>query len=213
MAPSLVLLLATLVSLFPQRDRPLEAVVLAPQPDSIRYVLAADGNQVRYRVREQLADLDFPNDAVGATDRIQGSLTLDGAGAVVPAASRFVVELMGLTSDKERRDGYIKRRTLEADAYPLAVLTPTALRDLPSPLPTSGEHAFRLEGNLTVRNETRPTVWVVSATFDGNAITGTATTRITFDDFNLAKPRLAFILSVADTIGLEYDFRLERAPR
>lgn len=206
MAYSLVLMLVSLVTAL---AGPAPRAAAASRADTVRYVVAAEGNEVRYRVREQLADLDFPNDAVGATDRIRGSLTLDGDGAVVPAASRFVVELDGLTSDRERRDGYIKRRTLDTGSYPLAVLTPTAVRGLPTPLPVSGEHIFQLEADLTVRNETRPTVWEVSATFDGAAITGTAATRITFDDFNLTKPSLAFILGVADTVALEYDFRLE----
>jgi hypothetical protein len=35
-------------------------------------------------------------------------------------------------------------------------------------------------------------------------------TAFTFDDFQLNQPRVPIVLSVADTIRLEYDFRLVR---
>jgi len=37
---------------------------------------------------------------------------------------------------------------------------------------------------------------------------GTAWTEFTFADFNIDQPRVSIVLSVADTIRLEYDFRL-----
>jgi hypothetical protein len=63
-------------------------------------------------VREQLANVDLPNDAVGATSAITGQLVLDAQGQVVPGASRFVIDVTTLKSDRERRDGYLQRRTL-----------------------------------------------------------------------------------------------------
>jgi hypothetical protein len=57
---------------------------------------------------------------------------------------------------------------------------------------------------------TRPTTWNVTARFNGNQITGSATTAFTFADFELTQPRVPVLLSVADTIRLEYDFTLQR---
>jgi hypothetical protein len=37
-----------------------------------------------------------------------------------------------------------------------------------------------------------------------------ASTRFTFADFGIAQPRVPVVLSVADTIGLEYSFTLVR---
>ena len=36
-----------------------------------RYVVAATGNEVRYRVREQLIGFDVPNDAIGKSAQIR----------------------------------------------------------------------------------------------------------------------------------------------
>ncbi len=68
-----------------------------------------------------------------------------------------------------------------------------------------------MTGNLTVKRETRPTTWRVTAIRSGEVVTGTATTAFTFADFAMEKPRVRSVLSVADTIKLEYDFRLERS--
>ena len=46
---------------------------LAQDRAPVRYGIVAEGTEVRYRVREQLVGLSFPNDAVGATGAVEGS--------------------------------------------------------------------------------------------------------------------------------------------
>ena len=116
-----------------------------------------------------------------------------------------------MKSDKDRRDGYVRGRLLQASEHPTVELTPTAIEGLTLPLPTSGSRTFQLQGDLTVRGVTRPTTWQVKATFDGAKVTGSAATTFTFAEFGLTQPRVPVVLSVADTIQLEYDFSL--APR
>ena len=182
--------------------------VPSDQGGQIRLVLAPEGNAARYRVREQLAGVDFPNDAVGVTSAISGAVVIAEDGRVVPGSSRFVVDVTTLKSDKERRDGYIQRRTLETEQFPTVELVPKELRGLPTPLPTSGSMKFEMVGDLTVHGVTRLTTWRVSAVAEHGGFTGTATTSFRFDEFGLTKPRVAVVLSVADTIALEYDFHL-----
>lgn len=170
--------------------------------------VAPTGNAARYRVREQLVGLDFPNDAVGNTSAVSGRIVLDDAGAFVPEQSAIIVDVTGLESDNSRRDNYVRGRLLMTEEHPTVTLRPTAVRGLPQPVPTSGSHTFQLIGDLTVMGVTRPTTWDVAATIDGGRITGTATTRFTFDDFGMTKPRVRSVLSVADSIGIEYDFNL-----
>lgn len=177
-----------------------------------RWVVAPEGgSEARYRVREQLAGFEFPNDAVGSTSTVTGTLVLAANGAVLSDGSRFEIDLTTLQSDESRRDNYLRRNTLNTEEHPKAIFVPTAIRGLASPLPGSAETSFELIGDLTVRGVTRPVTWAVTATFDGAAITGQARTEFTFDRFELTKPRLIRLLSVADEIRLEYDFRLVRA--
>jgi polyisoprenoid-binding protein YceI len=185
--------------------------VQLPSAGALHLVVAPTGNEVRYRIREQLVGLDLPNDAVGATSDVTGGITFDANGRVVPSASRFQVSIGTLTSDKARRDGYVRGRILQASEHPTVELVPTAIEGLTLPIPTSGTKTFTLVGNLTVRGVTRPTTWLVNAKFGGSAVTGTAATAFTFAEFGLTQPRVPVVLSVADTIKLEYDFSLEPA--
>jgi polyisoprenoid-binding protein YceI len=178
-------------------------------PAAMRYVVAASGNEARYRVREQLMHHDLPNDAVGATSAISGNVTIDANGTVDTSASRITIDVTSLKSDQERRDGYVSHRTLETAQYPTVVFVPTALSGAKLPLSTT-EQSFDVSGMLTVHGVTKPTVWHVKAKSDGNDVTGSGWTKFTFADVQLAQPRVPVLLSVADTIRLEYDFHLVR---
>lgn len=178
------------------------------QDPARRFVVAPTGNTASYHVREQLATISFPTDAVGTTDAVQGTLVLGADGSIVRDSSRFVVDLTGLKSDRERRDHFIQRNTLETAQYPTVEFVPAAAPGLPFPLPTTGRAEFQLTGDLTVHGVTRPATWQVLALFEDGTVTGTASTRFSFADFGMTPPRVMILLSVADTIGLEYDFRL-----
>ena len=179
----------------------------SPRPTRIRLVPAPDGNEVRFKVQEQLAMLTMPNVAVGTTSRVTGAVVL-ADGHVVPGESKFSVLLDSLRTDRERRDMYIKRRTLETDRFPTADLAITALPGLPWPLPDSGALTFEIEGDLTIHGVTRPSTWQVTAEAQDGGFTGLASTRVKFEDFGMTQPRVAIVLSVQDDIGLEYQFHL-----
>jgi len=175
---------------------------------ALRLVLAAEGNLAQFAVREQLAGLDFPNDAVGTTTAVSGALVILPDGQLVEGESRFAVDLATLKTDNSRRDGYIQSNTLETGTYPEAVFVPTAAAGLPSDLPTSGPVAFQLSGDLTVHGVTRPVTWDVTGEVAGQTFSGTATTSITFTDFGMTLPRVGPVLSVDDLIRLELAFTL-----
>jgi polyisoprenoid-binding protein YceI len=176
----------------------------------IRFVIGPTGNEARYRVREVLMGASLPNDAIGKTPDITGTILAYPDGRIVKDSSRIVVNLKNLKSDKDRRDGFLQRRTLETEKYPTVELVPTAIRGFNGTLPASGAATFELLGDLTVHGVTRPTVWQVSARQEGQDVAGTATTAFTFKDINLDQPKVPVVLSVADTIKLEYDFRFVR---
>jgi len=197
------------------------APALAPEPVAgqapaeaavARWVTAPDGNEARYRVREQLARIEFPSDAVGATTNVEGAIAVAADGRIVTAESGFTVDLTSLATDSERRDNYVRRRTLETEEFPTATLTPRELRGATWPLPT-GESTFELLADLTLHGVTRPTVWQVTARVENGEIAGSARTSFTFDEFGMRIPRVAAVLSVTDEIRLEYDFRLVPAPQ
>jgi polyisoprenoid-binding protein YceI len=189
------------------------AAVEAARPateGALRFVLSPTGNAVRYRVRERLMGHDLDNDAIGETKSLTGAIEFDSKGKVIPQSSKFTVDAGTFVSDKDRRDGFVRGRLLEADAYPSIALAPTAVRGVSLPLPTSGTLPIEITGNLTVHGVTRPTIWKGSAKFQDGRVTGSAATAFTFDDIQMEQPRVPVLLSVADTIRLEIDFDLIR---
>jgi polyisoprenoid-binding protein YceI len=174
----------------------------------LAYVLLPEASAARYRVRERLMGNDLDNDAIGETKNIAGNIVFDAKGKVIPESSKFVLDAGTFVSDKDRRDGYVRGRLLDAKQYPSIVLVPTEIRGITLPVPAAGTRPFEMTGQLTVRGVTRPTTWKGSAQFQDNRITGSATTAFTFDNMQIDQPRVPVLLSVADTIRLEIDFTL-----
>jgi polyisoprenoid-binding protein YceI len=167
------------------------------------------GTEARYLVKEQLARLDLPNDAVGVTTAVEGSLVFGPEGAIRSDQSHMTVDLSSLKSDESRRDNFIKGRTLETDQYPLASFVPMEAPGMPSPLPTEGEATFQLVGEMTIHGVTTGLTWEVVAIFEGDTVNGLATTSFPFSQFDMSVPRVFLVLSVEDNIRLQIDFRMK----
>jgi len=178
-----------------------------PKAMPLHLVVAPTGNEARYRVREQLVGLDLPNDAVGVTKDIKGQIVVGRDGKIVRDSSRIIVQVTGLKSDKTRRDGFLQRNTLETSKFPEVELVPTSFEGLSEAIPAGTTKTFSLVGELTVHGVTHPTTWQVTAHAEGGDVVGSAATVFTFKDFGLDQPRVPVLLSVADSIKLEYDFR------
>ncbi len=189
----------------------LTALLAAPAAaQGFTLTLQPTGNTTRFIVRETFVNVPTPFDATGTTEKVTGQIVFDAQGKVVAGSSKITVDLTSLATDNESRDRQFKRQTLETQDHPNAVLVPTGTEGLASPIPTSGSFTFTLLGNLTIRNVTKPTRWQVTANATPNGYTGTAKTTITFENFELTKPRSARVLSVVDEIKLEYDFSFAR---
>lgn len=178
----------------------------APVSAQSRYVLNPTGTEARYQVRELLAANTIENDVVGKTAAVTGGISLDKAGKVISAESRITIDLTGLKTDRDRRDGYVQRNTLETAKYPTADFVITQITGLPAKLPTSGALSFTLVGDLTLKGVTKPTTWTVTATATPTGMTGTAKTKFTFSEFGIAVPRVPVVARVDDPIQLELDF-------
>ncbi|HYV98900.1 MAG TPA: YceI family protein [Gemmatimonadaceae bacterium] len=172
----------------------------------LHLVLAPEGNEARYRVREQLATLDFPSDAVGKTTALKGQIVLGPDGKFTDS-SKIVIDLSELATDSKTRDTYVRRHTLETETLPTMQFMPQSAIGLPAKLPVDGDLEFVLTGIMHLHGVTKPWTWQVKAHMLATGeITGTATTSFHFAEFNIAQPSVAHVLSVVDNITLEYDF-------
>ena len=189
-------------------SQPTAAAQSSSGADGATEVHLTQESEARYRIREQLANLPAPNDAVGVTTEVSGSIFLNADGSLDTAQpSEITVGLASLTSDESRRDRYVRNNTLQTSQFPNTVFTVKEFQGLPLPLPTSGEHSFKMIGDLKIKDVSHAVTWDVTAAFTEESIDGMATTSIAFADFKMEKPSVSIVLSVQDTFTLEIDFK------
>ncbi len=174
--------------------------------DGATVITVTEKSEAVYRINEQLARRDLPNDAVGKTSDIEGQIVFSADGTVDAEQSKITVGVRSLRSDSDRRDSYIQRNSLESNQYPEVTIAVTEIRGLSWPLPTSGEATFEMMGDLTIRDQTDTVTWETTATFTESGVEGLAKTVVTFEQYGMTKPRVAIVLSVVDEIRLEISF-------
>lgn len=180
--------------------------------DTVTLVTVPGKNTARYRVREQLAGVSLPSDAVGSTQEISGTIVGKLDGSIVSSLSKFSVDMRTLKSDQDQRDNFLRRSVLQTDRYPFATFVPTQAPGLPLTLPADGNVNFKLIGDLTVRDVTKSVTWDVQGKVVGGEAIGTAKTNFNFAYLNLTIPSVARVLSIVDNIQLELDLDLKRTP-
>ena len=183
-----------------------------PDPTKPARLEIVEGTTARYKVREQLAGVNFPSDAVGTTQSVAGVVVINPDGSVDAQQSKISIDLRSIKSDQQMRDGFVQNRTLETDKFPSIEFVPKRAIGLPAPLPAGmqAQAGFQLVGDMTLHGVTAEVTWNVVATFGNDMVGGRATTSFQFATFNLTKPSLARLLSVDDKIDLEIEFRCKR---
>ena len=143
----------------------------------------ADGSVVGYRVAEVLFGQD--NEAVGRTDAITGSMTIDGT--TVTAAS-FTVDMTTVTSDQARRDEQFDGRIMETSIYPTATFTLTEPIEL-GDLPAEGQNqTYSATGDLELHGVTRSVTFDVDGRYSGSLVQIAGSIPIAFADWNIGNP-------------------------
>ncbi len=188
------------------------AMTPPPDPTKPHKLEVTEGTKARYKVREQLAGINFPSDAVGTTETVTGTIVVNPDGSIDASQSKLTVDLRTLKSDQQMRDGFIQNRTLETEKFPTIEFVPRRAVGLPAPLPAGmqAQAGFQLIGDLTLHGVTNEATWNVVATFGNDLVAGRATTTLQFAPFKLTKPTLARLMSVDDKIELEIEFRCKR---
>ncbi|MEX2356077.1 MAG: YceI family protein [Thermaerobacterales bacterium] len=177
---------------------------------AVRFEVTPGDSEALYRVQEQLAGVAVSQDAVGVTHDIEGFLVFAEGGELAAGAAQFRVGLEALQSDQSRRDNYLRNNTLQTGQYPDAWFHPTAIEGLPHPIPSEGTVSVTMNGDLTLRDTTRPVEWRGNISFGDDRMVLQAELVVLFEEFNITKPRVAVVVSVEDEIRLEAVIHLHR---
>ena len=101
-----------------------------------------------YRIDEELAGFGA-NTAVGRTQDVTGSLTVDGT---TVSALDVTVDMTTLRSDDDRRDDQLRDRGLQTSGFPTATFTLTTPVDVGSIPKTGQKIQVTKETTVTCRN-------------------------------------------------------------
>jgi polyisoprenoid-binding protein YceI len=180
----------------------------AATPDGTWQVSDDGSSYVGYRVKEQLAFLSSPNEAVGRSTAVTG--TMQVAGDTVEKV-RIEADLTRLTSDESRRDNAIRQRGLESERYPTATL------ELAEPIklttaPVEGEEVRgQGKGRLTVHGVTREVDLDLRGRWSGSTIQVVGQLPVKMSDYQIEAPRFGPVVSIEDSAAVDFSLVFERA--
>lgn len=141
------------------------------------------GSLAGYRVDEVLFGQNVT--AVGRTDQVTGTLSLDGN--TVRAAS-FEVDMASIKSDQARRDGQFRDAIMDTTRFPTATFEltePIALSRLPGVGQTISAAAT---GDLTLRGVTRAVTFDVQARLTESGVDVSGSIPVAFTDWQIPSP-------------------------
>jgi polyisoprenoid-binding protein YceI len=177
-------------------------------PDGTWQVSDDGSSFVGYRVKEQLAFLNSPNDAVGRSKAVTG--TMEVAGDTVEQV-RIEADLTQLTSDESRRDNAIRQRGLESERFPTATLELAEPIQLASS-PAQGEDVRgQGKGRLTVHGVTREVDLDLRGRWTGETIQVAGQLPVKMSDFQVQPPRFGPVVSIEDGLAVEFNLLFERS--
>jgi polyisoprenoid-binding protein YceI len=163
-----------------------------------------------YRVREQLAFLTAPSDAVGRTSQISGTATITGSGtALTLSAASFSVDVQSLTSDQSMRDSHLQTLGIESAQFPHATFALSSPVTLPANATSGTETRVSLQGALAIHGTTRTVTIPVQARLSGSEIEVVGSITFPWGEFNMQAPNIGGFVTVDGTATMEFDLFLK----
>jgi polyisoprenoid-binding protein YceI len=135
-----------------------------------------------YRAQEVLVVQD--NTAVGRTDKVTGTMTIEGT---TMTAAEFTVDMTAVRSDQAQRDERY-RAVMETGRYPTSHLVLTQPIEIET-IPAEGEVITRsATGELTIKDVTRSVTFQLEARRVQGRIEVLGSIPVKWSDYNVAEP-------------------------
>jgi polyisoprenoid-binding protein YceI len=187
---------------------PAQPATAAPAPaasEATVYRIDPAQSEAHYEVGETFFQGNRFAVAIGRTKGIAGDVLVDFANPANSQLGTIVIDVSQLTSDESRRDNFIRNNALQSSQYPQATFKPTSVEGLPASAKPGDTLTFKVTGDLTVKQTTRPVTFDVTLQADQDKVTGTATTEILLSDFDAGPIQLA-MLQTEDKAKLVFEF-------
>jgi polyisoprenoid-binding protein YceI len=145
--------------------------------------VVTDDSQLGYRIKEILFGVD--TEAVGRTNQITGTMTLDGTAL---AAAEFTVDVTKISSDESRRDGQFHGRIMSTDEFPTATFLLTEPLELGVESAEGATVTAAATGDLTLRGVTNSVTFELTAKQENGKIGVLGNIPVVFADYAIANP-------------------------
>jgi polyisoprenoid-binding protein YceI len=187
-----------------------ENTAAAPPTGELAGTWKVSGGQAGYRVREKLASLPAPSDAVGRTTAVTGGVTIENDGAYKARDASFTVDVSQLQSNESRRDNKIRSIGLETDRYPQATFVAAGPLDIPADAIDGKVVTVQAEGDMTIHGVKKTVSIPLQVQRNGTQIRIVGNYDFAWDDFGMTAPSLPPFVSVTGNPKLEFDVTLQK---
>jgi polyisoprenoid-binding protein YceI len=162
-------------------------------------------------VREKLAQLPAPSDAVGRTGAITGQVTInDEDGAYSANSATFTVDVSQLKSDQDKRDNRIRSIGLETDKYPQATFAAAGPISIPDDAVNGKAVTVPVEGDLMLHGQTRKVTIPLQVQRNGAQLKLVGTYQFGWSDFGMSAPSIQPLVSVTGSPTLEFSLLMSK---
>jgi polyisoprenoid-binding protein YceI len=183
----------------------------APTGDLAGTWTVADGSVAGYRVREKLAQLPAPSDAVGRTGAITGQVTMtDRGGAYSAENANFTADVSQLQSDQAKRENKIHSIGLETDKYPQATFAAAGPISIPDDAVNGKAVTVPVEGDLMLHGQTKKVTIPLQVQRNGAQLKLVGTYQFAWSDFSMSAPSLPPFVSVTGNPTLEFSLLMSK---
>lgn len=170
------------------------------------YRINPDNSQATFTLQEDLNGQRI--DVIGVTNQVGGDIIVNSANPAESQVGAILINARTLATDNNFRNQALRGRILRSaeDAYEFITFTPTAIKGLDNTPYSGGELTFTIEGDLQIIEVTRPVVFEVTLTQEGDSLKGTASTVVMWRDFNITIPQVPSVANITEEVTLKLDF-------
>jgi polyisoprenoid-binding protein YceI len=190
---------------------PVEAPTLEAEPDSgnnqTLFHIVPDESQVRFIIHEEL--MGTPTEVIGETDQVAGELLVDFQTPANTELGTIRIDLATVATPNEMRNRALRTFILESTQpqFQYAEFVTTSLSGLPETVTIGTPFTIQITGDLTVHGVTNEVTFETTVTpVNESRIEGSATTQVTYPEFDMNIPNAPGVANVTEEVALEIDF-------
>jgi polyisoprenoid-binding protein YceI len=174
------------------------------------YRIDPEQSEVRFTLDELL--MGNPNTVIGKTNQVTGDILLDLTTPSQASIGEIRINARSIATDSGMRDRMMRGEILQSsqENFEFIVFKTTSITGLPEKVAPGEEVNFKITGDLTIRDITKPVTFDVKAKLVSGSpdrLEGSASAVVKRADYGLEIPRVPSVADVTDEVKLDIDFK------